>query len=91
MDITRYLITQAVQTKDNELIPIWDERVTYGIVSEIEYCKCAHANMINALEGLDINCYACHKEVEGMRNGINPKEWEEWEKGRFSKKNKTQY
>lgn len=64
---------------------------TYGIVSEIEYCKCAHTNMINALEGLDINCYACHKEVEGMRNGINPKEWEEWEKGRFSKKNNTQY
>jgi hypothetical protein len=29
MDIKRYLTVQAVKTKNNELIPIWDERIIF--------------------------------------------------------------
>lgn len=29
MDIKRYLTVQAVKTKNNELIPIWDERIVF--------------------------------------------------------------
>ena len=29
MDIKRYVVTQAVQTEENELIPIWDERIVF--------------------------------------------------------------
>lgn len=29
MDIKRYLTVQAVQTKNNELIPIWDDRIVF--------------------------------------------------------------
>lgn len=29
MDVTRYITTLAIQTKDHKLIPIWDERIEY--------------------------------------------------------------
>lgn len=29
MDVTRYITTLAIKTKDHELIPIWDERIEY--------------------------------------------------------------
>lgn len=29
MDIKRYLTVQAIKTKNNELIPIWDERIIF--------------------------------------------------------------
>ena len=29
MNIKRYIIVQAVKTKENELIPIWDERIVF--------------------------------------------------------------
>lgn len=29
MDIKRYVIVQAVKTVENELIPIWDERLVF--------------------------------------------------------------
>ena len=29
MDIKRYVITQAVKTRENELIPIWDNNIVF--------------------------------------------------------------
>jgi hypothetical protein len=29
MEISRYIITQAVQTKENILVPIWDDRIIF--------------------------------------------------------------
>jgi len=29
MDIKRYIIIQAVKTRENELIPIWDDRIVF--------------------------------------------------------------
>lgn len=30
MEISRYVIVQAILTKENELIPIWDERIQFN-------------------------------------------------------------
>ena len=30
MDVERYIITKAVKTKENVLIPVWDERLIFG-------------------------------------------------------------
>ena len=59
--------------------------------NEIEYCKCENAGIINDGDGIDINCHYCKKEVEGMRKNFermfNAKDYIEWEKGRFARKN----
>ena len=34
MNIDRYVMVRAIKTSDNELIPIWDGRLTYGKDSE---------------------------------------------------------
>ena len=35
MDIKRYVIVQAIKTKQNELIPIWDERIVFTKTKEV--------------------------------------------------------
>jgi hypothetical protein len=79
MNVQRYSIVQAVKTKDNELIPIWDERISfeksehYGNVLNIKDQSAAISYVVEAVYdlktktlscGIELNYYPNEKELE---------------------------
>jgi hypothetical protein len=80
MDIKRYVIAQAVKTKENELIPIWDERVEfektemYGNVIKLkDSYRHEHFNLVECIydlktkqieTGVELNYYPDEKALE---------------------------
>ena len=80
MDIKRYVITQAVKTRENELIPIWDNNIVfdtselYGNVitlknkSSYEHfslVECIYDLKTKQVEmGIELNYYPNENELE---------------------------
>jgi len=79
MNVKRYIIVQAVQTDNHELIPVWDERLTYtksemfgeGFEIKDEYQKtnrvveCVYDLKKRTLSmGIELDYYPEEKDVE---------------------------
>lgn len=79
MDVTRYIVVQAVQSRDNVLIPVWDERIVfektemYGDVITIkgEYSHSSHlVECVYDLKnrtlspGIELDYYPDEKHIE---------------------------
>lgn len=80
MSIQRYVVIQAVKTKENELIPIWDERIVfsktemYGNVislkdsfghNHLDLIECIYDLKTKQIEvGVELNYYPVEKELE---------------------------
>ena len=79
MNVTRYIKIQAVKLKDNELVPIWDSRITYeksdnygemlkfdGLRNDIfEVIECVYDLKTRTLSaGIEIDFYPSDKDKE---------------------------
>lgn len=86
MDIKRHIIIQAIKTKENELIPIWDERIVfeetemYGNVISLknDYRNC-YSNLIECIYdlktkkieiGIELNYYPIEKDLKFKKGEV---------------------
>jgi hypothetical protein len=85
MDIKRYVVTQAVQTEENELIPIWDERIVfektemYGNVISLKDGYRHYSNLVECIYdlktkqieiGVELNYYPIEKDLEFKKGEV---------------------
>jgi hypothetical protein len=86
MDIKRHVITQAVKTKENELIPIWDERIVFektemygNVISLKDGYRHDHFNLVECIYdlktkqieiGVELNYYPIEKDLEFKKEEV---------------------
>lgn len=78
MEIKRYILTQAVKTKSNELVPVWDKRVTFEFTKfgcneirfedgygNVELVECLFDLKTKKLvTGIELNYYPKDEDIE---------------------------
>lgn len=79
MDVSRYVIIKAIKTRENELIPIWDDKIIYentemyGKIIRLKDSYREHFNLIECIfdiktkkikSGIEIDNYPTNDELE---------------------------
>lgn len=59
MDVKRRIIIQAIKTNDNELIPLWDERVTFEKTED-----CGNGIRVKDIRGFFFNTVECMYDLK---------------------------
>ena len=85
MDIKRHILIQAIKTNENELIPIWDERIVfektemYGNVISLKDDRQQHSHLIECIYdlktkkiemGIELNYYPVEIDLEFKKDEI---------------------
>lgn len=86
MEIKRRIIIQAVKTKENELIPIWDERIVFektemydNVIRLKDSYRHDHFNLVECIYdlktkqieiGIELNYYPIEKDLEFKKGEV---------------------